>query len=258
MEMSGEHTIAASRQTVWEALNDPEILKQCIPGCEEIEQTEENTFSAKVKAKVGPVNSRFSGKVTLSNLNPPESYTISGEGSGGAAGFAKGGADVQLEEIDAEQTKLTYQVKAQVGGKLAQLGQRLIKSTADKYARQFFDKFQEIVGGGKPEEAETAAAEATGTETAATAAAAGDGSSARAQASGVADSGGTEAAAQDAREAAPAAKSDGAAGSAQSGGQPAESSGGQPSGSGGGGLSPKVWIGGLIAAVAVLLILLLA
>lgn len=152
MEMSGEHTIAAPRQTVWEALNDPEILKQCIPGCEEIEQSADNEFSAKVKAKVGPVNAKFSGKVTLSNLNPPESYTISGEGTGGGAGFAKGGADVKLEEIDAERTKLSYEVNAQVGGKLAQLGQRLIKSTANKYAKQFFDKFQEVVGGGAPAE----------------------------------------------------------------------------------------------------------
>jgi hypothetical protein len=157
MEMTGEHTIQADRQKVWEALNDPEILKQCIPGCEEIEQSGENEFSAKVKAKVGPVNSRFSGKVTLSNLNPPESYTISGEGSGGAAGFAKGGADVKLEEIDASQTKLSYKVDAQVGGKLAQLGQRLIQSTANKYAKQFFDKFEEIVGQGAP--ADSAAAE---------------------------------------------------------------------------------------------------
>jgi hypothetical protein len=255
MEMSGEHTIAASRQTVWEALNDPEILKQCIPGCEEIEQTEENAFSAKVKAKVGPVNSRFSGKVTLSNLNPPESYTISGEGSGGAAGFAKGGADVQLEEIDAEQTKLTYQVKAQVGGKLAQLGQRLIKSTADKYAKQFFEKFEEIVGGGGSAEAEAAqaggSAGTTAESQAAGAAAGGDGSSARAEASGVADAGSTEAPAEQPSQAAPAAKSESAARSGQGGGQPAE-------GGGGGGLSPKVWIGGLIAAVAILVILLLA
>ncbi|MBK1698031.1 CoxG family protein [Rhodovibrio salinarum] len=158
MELTGEHTIQADRQKVWEALNDPEILKQCIPGCEEIEQSDDNEFSAKVKAKVGPVNSRFSGKVTLSNLNPPESYTISGEGSGGAAGFAKGGADVKLEELDAEQTKLSYKVDAQVGGKLAQLGQRLIQSTANKYAKQFFDKFEDIVGGGAA--GETAGAQA--------------------------------------------------------------------------------------------------
>ncbi len=159
MELTGEHTIQADRQKVWESLNDPEILKQCIPGCEEIEQSGENEFSAKVKAKVGPVNSRFSGKVTLSNLNPPESYTISGEGSGGAAGFAKGGADVKLEEIDASQTKLSYKVDAQVGGKLAQLGQRLIQSTANKYAKQFFDKFEQVVGEGAAADQAAAAGE---------------------------------------------------------------------------------------------------
>ena len=159
MELTGEHTIQADRQKVWESLNDPEILKQCIPGCEEIEQSDENEFSAKVKAKVGPVNSRFSGKVTLSNLNPPESYTISGEGSGGAAGFAKGGADVKLEEIDASQTKLSYKVDAQVGGKLAQLGQRLIQSTANKYAKQFFDKFEQVVGEGAAADQAAAAGE---------------------------------------------------------------------------------------------------
>jgi hypothetical protein len=156
MELTGEYTIQADRQKVWESLNDPEILKQCIPGCEEIEQSGENAFSAKVKAKVGPVNSRFSGTVTLSNLNPPESYTISGEGSGGAAGFAKGGADVKLEEIDAGQTKLSYKVDAQVGGKLAQLGQRLIQSTANKYAKQFFDKFEQVVGEGAAADAAVA------------------------------------------------------------------------------------------------------
>lgn len=155
MEMSGEHTIAAPRQTVWEALNDPEILQKCIPGCEYVEASGDNEFTAKVKAKVGPVSAKFSGKVSLTNLNPPESYTISGEGTGGAAGFAKGGADVKLEEIDAEHTKLTYEVQAQVGGKIAQLGQRLVKSTANKYAKQFFDTFQETVGGGA-EDSETA------------------------------------------------------------------------------------------------------
>jgi cobalamin biosynthesis Mg chelatase CobN len=111
------------------------------------------------------VNSRFSGKVTLSNLNPPESYTISGEGSGGAAGFAKGGADVKLEEIDQQQTKLSYKVDAQVGGKLAQLGQRLIQSTANKYAQQFFDKFEEVVGAGHAEATGSAAAATTSAET---------------------------------------------------------------------------------------------
>lgn len=147
MEMSGEQEIAAPRDTVWAALNDPDILKQAIPGCQSIDKTDNNAFSAKVKVKVGPVNATFAGNVTLENLNPPESYTITGEGSGGAAGFAKGGADVRLEALDDTRTKLTYDVKAQVGGKLAQVGQRLIKSTANKYAKQFFDAFTTAVEG---------------------------------------------------------------------------------------------------------------
>lgn len=140
MDMSGEQEIAAPRETVWAALNDPETLKASIPGCQSIEKTSDTTFSAKVKAKVGPVNATFNGDVSLTNLNPPESYTISGEGSGGAAGFAKGGADVVLED-HGDSTLLKYDVHAQVGGKLAQLGQRLIKSTANKYAKQFFESF---------------------------------------------------------------------------------------------------------------------
>lgn len=150
MEMTGEQQIAAPRQTVWEALNDPEVLKQCIPGCQEIDKTGDNEFTAKVRAKVGPVNATFSGKVTLTNLNPPESYTISGEGTGGAAGFAKGGADVKLED-QGDSTLLKYEANAQVGGKLAQLGQRLIKSTADKYAKQFFQTFNDVVAQGQAE-----------------------------------------------------------------------------------------------------------
>ena len=157
MDMSGEHEIAAPRETVWAALNDPEVLKACIPGCQEIEKTGDTEFSARVKAKVGPVNATFDGNVSLSNINPPESYTISGEGSGGAAGFAKGGADVSLAD-QGETTKLSYKVHAQVGGKLAQLGQRLIQSTANKYAKQFFDNFKQQVEG--PERAAESGAEA--------------------------------------------------------------------------------------------------
>ncbi len=147
MEMNGEERIAASRETVWAALNDPEILKQCIPGCQSLEMTGENEMSATVKLRIGPVSATFKGSVVLENIKPPEGYTITGEGKGGIAGFAKGGADVSLREDGAE-TILVYDVKAQVGGKLAQLGSRLIDSTSKKLAGQFFTKFGEVVGGG--------------------------------------------------------------------------------------------------------------
>ena len=150
MEMKGEYTIPASRQTVWKALNDPEVLKASIPGCEELDKTGDHSFAAKVKAKVGPVNAKFNGEVTLSDMNPPESYTISGEGKGGAAGFAKGGAKVHLTEEGPETTRLAYEVEAKVGGKLAQVGSRLIDGTAKKMADQFFTAFAERVGGGPP------------------------------------------------------------------------------------------------------------
>ena len=141
MEMTGERRIPASRQAVWEALNDPEALKLAIPGCESVTRTAPDAFEAKVAVKLGPMAAKFGGKVKLENLNPPASYTISGEGSGGAMGFAKGGADVALEEIGPSETLLKYNVKAQVGGKIAQLGARLIDSTAKQMADQFFDKF---------------------------------------------------------------------------------------------------------------------
>lgn len=147
MDMTGEYKIAAARQQVWDALNDPEILKQCIPGCEEVEKTSETSFSAKVAAKVGPVKARFTGDVTLSDLDPPNGYTISGEGKGGAAGFAKGGAEVKLSDAEGGGTTLGYVVNAQVGGKLAQIGSRLIDSTAKKMAGDFFKTFGEIVEG---------------------------------------------------------------------------------------------------------------
>ncbi len=146
MELKGEQKIEASREKVWEALNDPKVLKACIPGCEELNQVGDNGFDAIVLAKIGPVKARFTGNVELSNINPPESYTISGEGKGGAAGMAKGGADVFLE-ADGDTTILKYTVKADVGGKLAQIGSRLIQSTANKYARDFFAKFGGIVTG---------------------------------------------------------------------------------------------------------------
>jgi hypothetical protein len=155
MEMTGERRIAAPRQRVWEALNDPEVLQASIPGCESVERTGEDSFQARVAVKLGPMSARFGGKVQLSNIVPPVSYTISGEGQGGAMGFAKGGADVALEEVGPAETVLRYNVKAQVGGKMAQLGARLIDSTAKSMAEQFFDRFA----------AQLAPAAAAGTDT---------------------------------------------------------------------------------------------
>jgi carbon monoxide dehydrogenase subunit G len=142
MEMTGEYRIPASREQVWAALNDPEILKASIPGCESLERTGDNGFAAAVVAKVGPVRARFTGAVTLSDLDPPNGYTISGEGKGGGAGFAKGDAKVRLAE-DGDATLLSYAVKANVGGKLAQLGSRLIDGTAKKLADDFFSTFSQ-------------------------------------------------------------------------------------------------------------------
>ena len=144
MDMTGEFVIPAPRQKVWEALNDPAVLQQCIPGCETIEKLSDTELQAKVVAKVGPVRAHFGGKVTLSDLDPPNGYTIAGEGSGGAAGFAKGSATVRLVETPGS-TDLHYEVKAQIGGKLAQLGARLIDATAKKLAGEFFEKFGEAV-----------------------------------------------------------------------------------------------------------------
>jgi carbon monoxide dehydrogenase subunit G len=141
MEMTGERRIAAPRERVWQALNDPAVLQAAIPGCESVERIGDDQFQAKVAVKLGPMSARFGGKVTLTNITPPESYTISGEGQGGAMGFAKGGADVALEEVGPEETILRYNAKAQVGGKMAQLGARLIDSTAKSMADQFFDRF---------------------------------------------------------------------------------------------------------------------
>ena len=156
MKMTGEEIIAAPRRVVWDALNDPEVLKQCITGCEEIKKKSDTEFEAKVTAKVGPVKASFIGAVKLSKLNPPRSYVISGEGKGGVAGFAKGGATVQLSDTADGQTKLSYDVDAQVGGKLAQIGSRLIDSTAKKMAADFFKKFNKVVS----ERAQAAAAAA--------------------------------------------------------------------------------------------------
>ncbi len=147
MEMTGEYRISATRDNVWAALNDPAILRQAIPGCQSMEKLGETKFAATVLAKVGPVKAKFKGEVELSELKPPVSYIISGEGKGGAAGFAKGGAKVNLAE-DGTATLLRYEVNAQVGGKLAQIGQRLIDSTAKKMADDFFKTFTKLVESG--------------------------------------------------------------------------------------------------------------
>jgi len=151
MDMRGEYRIPAPRQQVWAALNDPAILKASLPGCESLERVSDHEFAATVAAKVGPVRAKFNGQVTLSDLNPPESYRISGEGKGGAAGFAKGGADVRLAEAGADETVLTYSAKADVGGKLAQLGSRLIDGTAKKMADEFFENFRRQLTPAAPE-----------------------------------------------------------------------------------------------------------
>ncbi len=217
MDMTGEYRLNASREAVYDALNDPEILKQCIPGCEEIDKTSDTEMTARVVAKVGPVKAKFSGAVTLSDLNRPESYTISGEGKGGAAGFAKGGAKVRLEE-DGDGTLMHYEVHADIGGKLAQLGSRLIDGTAKKMAKDFFETFAGLVDGAQAEAAEAEAAPEA-------AAPAPEASSAPAEAP----------AATAAPEAAPAPAAE----------APEKS----------GGLSPMVWVVGviLLAAVAVLI-----
>ncbi len=144
MDISGEFEIPASRQQVWEALNDPEVLAQCIPGCESIERESDTELLAKMKAKIGPVKARFESRILLTNLNPPQSYTISGEGKGGPAGFGKGSADVTLAEADGA-TTLSYTATLQVGGKLAQVGSRLVGAAARKIADDFFSKFVEVV-----------------------------------------------------------------------------------------------------------------
>ena len=140
MEMKGEQLLPAPQQTVWNALNDPEVLKACVPGCESITPAGDNAYEVLMVARVGPVSAKFKGKLTLSDINPPNSYSISFEGQGGAAGFAKGGAQVQLSAEDGN-TKLVYQAKANVGGKLAQIGSRLVDAAAKKVADEFFKNF---------------------------------------------------------------------------------------------------------------------
>jgi carbon monoxide dehydrogenase subunit G len=213
MQMTGQYRIEAPRETVWQALNDVEVLRQCIPGVEEIDKTSDTSFTAKVRAKVGPVSARFAGEVTLSDLDPPNGYTISGEGKGGAAGFAKGGAKVRLTD-DGAATLLSYDVDAQVGGKLAQIGSRLIDGTAKKMADDFFSRFAATVGAGAA--AEPAAAPAPAAAAVPEAAPAEDSRAAPAE---------------DAR-AAPAARADADVGA---------------------GVSIGVWVTGLLVAVLVLI-----
>ena len=145
MKMSGEEIIPAPRETVWRALNDPAVLKQCIPGCQSVTKTSETKMEAKVTVKLGPVKANFAGTVSLTDLDPPKSYRISGQGNGGFAGNAQGGANVRLEEVP-EGTRLSYDVDAQVGGKLASLGARFIDPTARALAGQFFVKFAAVAG----------------------------------------------------------------------------------------------------------------
>jgi len=164
MQMTGEYRIPAPQTQVWAALNDPEILKASIPGCDHIEKASDTEMSATVTAKVGPVKASFKGQVTLSDLDPPNSYRISGKGSGGVAGFAEGEAKVSLSP-DGDGTLMKYEVKATVGGKLAQIGQRLIDATAKKMADDFFATFATLAAGPAPAaDGESApAAEAAGT-----------------------------------------------------------------------------------------------
>ncbi len=145
MEMKGEQLIPAPQRQTWDALNDPQILKECVPGCESIEPIGENQYQVNMTARVGPVSAKFKGKLTLSDIKAPSSYALAFEGQGGAAGFAKGGAQVRLQ-AEGTGTRLAYDVKASVGGKLAQIGSRLVDAAAKKVADDFFPNFNEKVG----------------------------------------------------------------------------------------------------------------
>lgn len=169
MEIKGEENISASVQTVWDGLNSTDVLLKAIPGCEEIQRTADNELQAKVMIKLGPVKARFTGKVTLTNIEPLKGYTLNFEGSGGTAGFAKGSANVQLEESGAG-TRLSYVANASVGGKLGQIGSRLIEGSAKKLSGEFFMAFADTVAPGHRERAAHAAAAASATPTPATAA----------------------------------------------------------------------------------------
>ena len=160
MEMSGEQLIPASQADTWAALNDPEILKACVPGCESITLTAENEYLVLMTARIGPVSAKFKGKLALADLDPPNSYSIAFEGQGGVAGFGKGGAQVQLAAESGASTKLTYQVKANVGGKLAQIGSRLVDAAAKKLSEDFFNAFNAKVASLHPAPAEAHGAHA--------------------------------------------------------------------------------------------------
>ncbi len=155
MDLTGEYRIPAPREDVWRALNDPNILQKCIPGCESVEKLSDTEFTAKVVLKIGPMTAKFSGKGTLADLDPPKGYTITGEGQGGVAGFGKGQAKVSLD-VDGNVTVMRYTAQAQVGGKMAQLGARLIDSTAKKLADEFFGRFAALMS---PAAAEAPSAE---------------------------------------------------------------------------------------------------
>ena len=147
MDITGRYRIAAPRELVWAALNDPDVLARCIPGCRELEQRSPTEMAAKVALKIGPISATFTGNVTLEDLVPPKSYVIVGQGQGGAAGFAKGRAHVELTDVEGGETDLVYTAKAEVGGKLATLGGRLIQATSKKLADDFFGAFVREVGG---------------------------------------------------------------------------------------------------------------
>ena len=159
MTMNGEYQLPAPQQTVWEKLNDPEVLKASIPGCESLEKLSDNEMKATAAVRIGPISARFTGNVNLTDIDPPNGYTISGEGQGGVAGFAKGGAKVGLED-DGAGTLLRYDVHAQVGGKIAQLGARLIDASAKQMADAFFDRFSAYVAPPEPVAASVVAAPA--------------------------------------------------------------------------------------------------
>jgi len=157
VDISGEYRLRAPRERVWQALNDPEFIQRALPGCQTMEKVSDTEFTAKVNSKIGPVKATFNSRVSLTNLNPPESYTLVGEGKGGAAGFAKGSADVHLSE-EGEETLLHYTSNLQVGGKLAQIGNRLVGGAAKKTADEFFANFAALINEPAPAEAEPAVA----------------------------------------------------------------------------------------------------